>query len=113
MGEGVNDLALYFKQFATILLTVDLSLSILNWDHPDQNAITKNVDIACNEETVKQYFAGHRVIQSKHHVQGFVKVKTSLKRSGKQNLTPVSGPGYVKIKYSFVQLLYLKAVTPI
>ena len=32
-----NDLALYFKRFATILFASDPTMAILKWEHPEQN----------------------------------------------------------------------------
>ena len=74
--KKTNDLAIYFKRFATILLVADTTLSILNWDDEEQNPIKKSGDIQCSEETVKQYFSGMRIIQSRWRVQGFVKIMT-------------------------------------
>ena len=53
-----NDVALYFGEFATVLLSAHTSIAILNWENPLQKPVTKAVDIAPDENTVCQYFAG-------------------------------------------------------
>ena len=39
-----------------VLLSTHPSVSILNWDNPLQNPITKAIGISPNENKVKQYF---------------------------------------------------------
>ena len=56
--DKMNDISLYFKRFATVLLAAHSNLSILNWEHPAQNPITKAIDILPNEESIKQYSSG-------------------------------------------------------
>ena len=52
-----NDLALYFKRFATILFALDPTMVILNWDHLEQNPIRRSKDIDCNEQAIHQYYS--------------------------------------------------------
>ena len=76
-GQTTN-LAWCFKRFATALLKADASLLILNWMNPLKNPITKSGDIAYNKQTVKEYYAGMRILQSRKRVFGMVKVNTSV-----------------------------------
>ena len=75
--EQATDLALCFKRFAAALLRADKSLSILNWFHPLQNPIKNAGDIACDEETIKNYYAGMRILHSRQRVLGTIKVRTT------------------------------------
>ena len=43
--DRTNDISMYFKRFATVLLAANPSSSILNWENPSQNPVTKAVDI--------------------------------------------------------------------
>ena len=69
-----NDVAWYFKRFAAAILQADDTLSILNWKDPEQNPIVRAGDIKYEESTVKQYFEGMKIIQSRRRIQGFMKV---------------------------------------
>ena len=73
-----NDLALYFKRFATILFASDPTMAILNWDHPEQNPIRRSKDIDCNEKAIQQYYSGIVIRPSQKQITGFVKVSTSI-----------------------------------
>ena len=76
--DQTNYIGIYFKRFATVLLTAKNTLSILNWEDPEQNTITKARDNACNEALVKRYFSGMRILQSRRQVTGFIKVKMDV-----------------------------------
>jgi len=56
--DSTNGISMYFKRFATVILALHSSVSILNWDNPTQNPVTKAVDISPNEGSIKQYFSG-------------------------------------------------------
>ena len=73
-----NNVSLYFKRFATVLLATHPSVSILNWDHPIQNPITKAIDISPHENTVKQYFSGMHVQANRRRIKGFVKIECDV-----------------------------------
>ena len=52
--DSTNDISLYFKRFAIVLLAAHPSISILNWENPAQNPVTKAIDIAPTEESIRQ-----------------------------------------------------------
>ena len=73
-----NNVSLYFKRFATVLLATHPSVSILNWENPLQNPIKKAIDISPNENTVKQYFSGMHVQANRRRIKGFVKIECDV-----------------------------------
>ena len=75
--DNTNDISLYFKRFATVLLAAHPSISILNWEHPGQNPVTKAIDIAPTEESIKQYFSGVVVQANRNKSKGFVKIQSA------------------------------------
>lgn len=68
-----NDVAMYFKRFATVLLSAHPSIAILNWENPVQNLVTKVVDISPDEERISQYFSGI-VVQANGGGRDFAKI---------------------------------------
>ena len=56
--ERPNDIAMYLKRFATVLLSAHPSIAMLNWENPGQSPAKKAIDISPNEETICQYFSG-------------------------------------------------------
>jgi len=73
-----NNVSVYFKRFATVLLATHPSVSILNWENPLQNPITKAIDISPHESTVKQYFSGMHVQANRRRIKGFVKLQCDV-----------------------------------
>ena len=75
--DCTNDISMYFKRFATVLLAAYPSISILNWEHPTQSPAKKAVDISPNEASIKKYFSGVVVQANRHQIKGFVKIKST------------------------------------
>ena len=45
-----NDIAMYSKRFATVLLLAHPRITILNWENPIKNSVTKAVDTSPEED---------------------------------------------------------------
>ena len=75
--DRTNDISMYFKRFATVLLAAHPSISTLNWEHPSQNPVTKAVDISPNEASIKQYFIGVVIQANRQKIKGFVKIQST------------------------------------
>ena len=73
--DRTNDISMYFKRFATVLVAVHPGISILNWEHPTLNPIKKAVDVLPNEASIKQYFSGVIVQTNRQKIKGFVKIQ--------------------------------------
>ena len=76
--DRTNDVAMYFKRFATVLLSAHPSIAILNWENPEQNPVTKAVDISPAEESISQYFSGIVVQANRRKIKGFVKIRSDV-----------------------------------
>ena len=74
----MNDVAMHFKRFATVLLSARPSTSILNWENPAQNLVTKVVDISPDEDSISQYFSGIVVQANRRKIKGLVKTRSDV-----------------------------------
>ena len=52
--ERPHYIAMYFKRFATVLLSAHPSIVIINWGNTAQNPVTKAIDISPDEESISQ-----------------------------------------------------------
>ena len=75
--DRTNDISLYFKRFATVLLAAHPSISILNWVNPSQNPVKKAIDISPTEASIKQYFSGVVIQANRNKIRGFVKIQAT------------------------------------
>lgn len=75
--DRTNDISLYFKRFATVLLAAHPSIAILNWVNPSQNPVIKAIDISPTEASIKQYFSGVVIQANRNKIRGFVKIQAT------------------------------------
>ena len=76
--EPPNNVAMYFKRFATVLLFAHPSISILTWNNPAQNMVTKAIDIAPHEESISWYFSGMVVQANRKKIKVLVKIRSDI-----------------------------------
>ena len=64
-GNSGNDIALFFKRFITVLFTANRKILLTKWILGDENPISKAIDIAYDEDTIGEYYAGMKLYTTK------------------------------------------------
>ena len=73
-----HNIGIIFKRFITILFAAAPEVTLLNWDHPNLNPITKSMDLQGTKEAVSQYFVGMQIHSNQKKILGLIKIKSPI-----------------------------------